>query len=675
MEAIGADMVILAPLVQGVHENEKWANYSQLHQGWISEGLEFANLPDPQNVSNIFPTIFQGSDGGKLPEIGDGPFLPIWQAYPPNRDAVLVNFNLLSDTHYKQVFNSVIETKGSAMTDFLDITNKGLVELSGVNTQHTVTIQPFSLFLTPVFKDSSNTEVVAILNSDVSWLPIFAHASDEDIPAVDVVIDEGCQRKITIRVTAHSTDFLGFGDFHNTGYDVHEVSFPFASNVPTHHIAGADCSYTIRIYPTQEFWDAYHTSSPASTAGIVAATFVFIGIIFCLYDAAVHMRQKRILKVASQSEKILSVLYPKTIRDRLFGLEKKEEEGSSANIAKKKQKKSDLIKAARYELKNYVKSSSSPAANLEALEDLGSKPIADLFLNATVLFADIAGFTAWSSVREPAQVFTLLETVYRAFDVIAKRRKVFKVETVGDCYVAVTGLPEPTKAHATIMAGFARDCVSRFVDLVSLLETTLGPDTGDLGIRVGMHSGPVTAGVLRGDKSRFQLFGDTVNTCARIESTGMRNRIQLSEETADLLAAAGKVHWLRSREEPVTAKGKGKLQTYWLLTKEEERKELEAAADKAENDDRAAIKEQIAQAPLDIKTCTLAEVEALLSPKVQRLCRYVHRSTATCKTHLRRQFMSSNLFCHKIQMERGHFGKATPPDCCPSQFFRRRPCH
>ena len=102
----------------------------------------------------------------------------------------------------------------------------------------------------------------------------------------------------------------------------------------------------------------------------------------------------------------------------------------------------------------------------------------------------------------------------------------------------------------------------------------------------------------------------------------MRNRIQLSEETADLLAAAGKVHWLRSREEPVTAQGKGKLQTYWLLTKEEERKELEAAADKAENDDRAAIKEQIAQAPLDIKTCTLAEVEALLSPKVQRLCRY-----------------------------------------------------
>lgn len=70
-----------------------------------------------------------------------------------------------------------------------------------------------------------------------------------------------------------------------------------------------------------------------------------------------------------------------------------------------------------------------------------SKPIADLFTATTVLFADISGFTAWSSVREPAQVFTLLETVYHNFDEIATRRRIFKVETVGDCYVAVAGLP------------------------------------------------------------------------------------------------------------------------------------------------------------------------------------------------------------------------------------------
>jgi class 3 adenylate cyclase len=68
------------------------------------------------------------------------------------------------------------------------------------------------------------------------------------------------------------------------------------------------------------------------------------------------------------------------------------------------------------------------------------RPIADLFPHTTVMFADIAGFTRWSSDRDPAHVFTLLQTVYHAFDRIAKKRAVFKVETIGDCYVAVTGL-------------------------------------------------------------------------------------------------------------------------------------------------------------------------------------------------------------------------------------------
>jgi class 3 adenylate cyclase len=101
------------------------------------------------------------------------------------------------------------------------------------------------------------------------------------------------------------------------------------------------------------------------------------------------------------------------------------------------------------------------------------------------LFGDIVGFTAWSSVREPSQVFVLLETVFRAYDEIAKRRRVFKVETVGDCYVAVTGLPEPRKDHAIAMARFAMDCLARLDDLTKELEVVLGPDTAELSMRFG----------------------------------------------------------------------------------------------------------------------------------------------------------------------------------------------
>jgi len=194
-----------------------------------------------------------------------------------------------------------------------------------------------------------------------------------------------------------------------------------------------------------------------------------------------------------------------------------------------------------------------------------TKPIADLFPKTTIMFGDIAGFTAWSSARDPEAVFTLLETIYCAFDRIAKRRRVFKVEVVGDCYVAVCGLPDPNKDHYSVMCRFAQDCVSAMQVLTKELEVKLGPDTGDLTLRVGLHSGPVVAGVLRGEKSRFQLFGDTMNTAARMESTGVKNRIQLSQQTADLLIEAGKEHWIIKREEKVKAKGKGDLTTYFLL--------------------------------------------------------------------------------------------------------------
>jgi class 3 adenylate cyclase len=116
------------------------------------------------------------------------------------------------------------------------------------------------------------------------------------------------------------------------------------------------------------------------------------------------------------------------------------------------------------------------------------------------------------------------------------------------------------------MARFARDILFKMRELVQQLEVVLGPDTADLSVRVGIHSGAVTGGVLRGDKARFQLFGDTVNTASRIESSGLPDKIQVSEETANLLIGAGKQHWVELRDELVVAKGKGELKTYWLVT-------------------------------------------------------------------------------------------------------------
>lgn len=222
-----------------------------------------------------------------------------------------------------------------------------------------------------------------------------------------------------------------------------------------------------------------------------------------------------------------------------------------------------LPQPAKSKLKSFLDSDDNTVENDEDGIAI-SPPIADLFPHTTVMFADIAGFTAWSSEREPSQVFQLLETLYRKFDKLAHRLGAFKVETIGDCYVAVAGLPEPKKDHALIMSRFAWEIKYTMHETCKKLESSLGPGTADLCLRIGLHSGPVTAGVLRGEKSRFQLFGDTVNTASRIESNSLSNRIQVSQSTADALIVLGKQHWLTARETKIKAKGKGYLQTYWL---------------------------------------------------------------------------------------------------------------
>ena len=216
------------------------------------------------------------------------------------------------------------------------------------------------------------------------------------------------------------------------------------------------------------------------------STFLLVAVAFFIYDLMVQRRNEKIVMNAARSNAIVSSLFPSQIRDRLIGANN---EGNA------------VIHKSPTNLKAFLNKKGTGNDN----ESFDTKPLADLFLEVSVIFAGIVGFTAWSSVREPSQVFTLLERVYGEFDAIAKKRRVFKVETVGDCYVAATGMPEQRKDHVVTMIRFAKDILNRMFTLTSELEVTLGPDTGDLSLRIGIHSGPVTAGVLRGERSRFQV--------------------------------------------------------------------------------------------------------------------------------------------------------------------------
>ena len=220
-------------------------------------------------------------------------------------------------------------------------------------------------------------------------------------------------------------------------------------------------------------------------------------------------------------------------------------------------------------------------------------------------------------------MFTLLETIYNAFDKIAARRRVFKVETIGDCYVACCGLPEPRPDHAVVMGRFAYDCLKRMKSVLARLEIVLGPDTGDLGMRFGLHSGPVTAGVLRGEKSRFQLFGDTVNTAARVENSGARNRIHISSETAEEIEKHGRPSWLVKRDTLVQAKGKGEMQTYWLDFSGASKRAAAASSNAGTDDDSTSGKDDGASVISATNTRASVTTSARLYSRMEQIAKKV----------------------------------------------------
>ena len=179
--------------------------------------------------------------------------------------------------------------------------------------------------------------------------------------------------------------------------------------------------------------------------------------------------------------------------------------------------------------------------------------IANHYPEATVLFADIVGFTPMCSKLAPEDLVRMLNGLFTRFDTLALELGVEKIKTLGDAYMAVTGLPVETADHAVVAALMALRMLDELRDFNEGREA-------DLDLRVGMHSGPVVAGVIGSNKFIYDLWGDTVNLAARMESHGRPGYIQVSEATQKLLEARFRCE---SRGE-IEVKGKGLMPTYLL---------------------------------------------------------------------------------------------------------------
>jgi class 3 adenylate cyclase len=182
------------------------------------------------------------------------------------------------------------------------------------------------------------------------------------------------------------------------------------------------------------------------------------------------------------------------------------------------------------------------------------KTIAERFPEATVLFADIVGFTAYAAQRTPDEVVELLDAIFLRFDWIVENLGLEKIKTVGDAYLLVGGVPEPRPDHAVAVARAA----------IAMRETlrSLSVDLGvDLRLRIGIHTGPLVAGVVGANRLSYDVWGATVNIASRMETQGEADRIHVSDATRKLLER----NFLFESRGAIEIKGAGVMRTWYLL--------------------------------------------------------------------------------------------------------------
>lgn len=280
----------------------------------------------------------------------------------------------------------------------------------------------------PVFSTlgSGDREEVGILSMTARWDSFFIRHLPPNPVGLMVVMSNACSKGFTFEITGEEVTYLGTGDFHDPAYDRYRRDFSLTaeasvfSDIP---LSETFCPYMAAVYPSQATRDSYETDRPVNYTIGVACVFAFTILVFLCYDHLVERRQRFLAATAEKTHAIVATMFPKIVRERLFD---------------------ETNNKSRSGINKFVSQRSGHNLALTRPKDT---PIADLFTNATVMFGDIAGFTAWSSTRQPTDVFILLETLYGEFDRIAREMDVFKVETIGDCYVAVTGLPNPQSDH------------------------------------------------------------------------------------------------------------------------------------------------------------------------------------------------------------------------------------
>lgn len=387
--------------------------------------------------------------GQKIPEdhFHDA-FYPIAQVAPTEPQDIM--FNLASVPGIKDSLIHLMSNKQAVLVPIMGNVSSisSWVVSSDENDVGLKEQEPTTLLLMPVYDDAihlpmESRNVVGVMGLPFLFQSYLTSVFSGGTVGMTVVIESTCHATstsaegmydsgktedltYTYEVNEHRADYLGKGDRHLDYYSDESQSSEFAGEIlgDVGFSTTADgtalsetfCPHVITVYPSARFQNHHMTKSPVEMTIFVVLIFSCSLLIFLYFGSYTARRLEVMGRRVAHTNKLVNKLFPKEIRERMF----RADGGVNEEVQ-------------------------DPIARIKALlkkEKENETPICDLWPDCTVIFADISGFTAWSSQRDPGQVFALLESVYNAFDQRANARGVFKVETVGGKQRAIRGRPQ-----------------------------------------------------------------------------------------------------------------------------------------------------------------------------------------------------------------------------------------
>jgi len=453
----GAIQITLAPLVSSSRK-PGWETYAMAHQSWLAESLRLreemsdtarrlVNKDKEDTVDNDGNTVVSpitnevwhhNNTKGLIGDDGSTAlYAPVWQQSPaPTRDTSVVNFDLLSVPVFQMAYRALWETEKPVI--FAASDSGSLLEDSGAvdgdymqkNQTHSFLMSLVHPFFAPEHRFG---DAVGLLVAVLPWDTYFVDIFPEGFSGIVVVLWDRCGvDHLTYLINGPDAIFLGKGDLHDTEFDNTMVAADFAPFLsPNQQL----CQYELRIYPSVELEDENQTNQPIVFTISVVLVFFLTAMVFVLYDYLVQVRENQVVVTHTRTSAIVSSLFPSNVRDRILQDAKEQAEQELMKNGKR-----GSLMALRTNFHD-------DRTETDGIQAFSTKPIADLFPETTVLFAgkwsygrfsvraeypdivgcvrvlthillllatnpDIVGFTAWSSIREPSQVFQLLETIY-----------------------------------------------------------------------------------------------------------------------------------------------------------------------------------------------------------------------------------------------------------------------